>query len=129
MERRRHGQLVLDLCRRCEGVWFDHAELTQLWQLSVLSAAERAKEPGRVSRAAAVGGDVLLETLFWAPDLVVYGASAATHAAGAAAQSVGSLVSSGAAAEAATSAADVVGHAAEGVFSLIADIIGGLFDG
>jgi hypothetical protein len=29
----------------------------------------------------------------------------------------------------AASAAEVVGHAAEGVFSLVVDIIGGLFDG
>jgi len=129
MERRTQGALVLDLCRRCEGVWFDHAELTELWKLSLLAAATRAKGQGRGAHVATAGGEVLLQSLFWAPDLVFYGASAATHVAGAAAQSLGSIASSGAAAEAATAAADVVGSAAEGVFSMIADIIGSLFDG
>ena len=128
MERRAQGSLVLDLCRRCEGVWFDHAELSELWRLGMV-AASRAKQRGRGTQAAEVGGEVLLNTLFWAPDLLVYGASAATHAAGAAAQGIGSLASSGAAADAATAAAEAVGSAAESVFSMIADIIGGLFDG
>jgi Zn-finger nucleic acid-binding protein len=129
MERRHHGELVLDLCRRCEGVWFDHAELTQLWRLSVQALADRAHRSSRASQVAETGGDVLLETLFWAPDLVVHGASAATHVVGAAAEGLGSLITSGAAADAASSAVDVVGSVAEGVFSLVADIIGGLFDG
>jgi hypothetical protein len=129
MERRSQGTLVLDLCRRCEGVWFDHAELSELWQLSMLAATTRARGRGRSADVASVGGEVLLNTLFWAPDLVFYGASAAGHVASAAAQSLGSMASSGAAAEAATAAADVVGNAAEGVFSMIADIIAGLFDG
>jgi Zn-finger nucleic acid-binding protein len=129
MDRRREHGLVLDLCRRCEGVWFDHAELTQLWRVSALAVVERAKSSGFASGAATAGGEALAQSLFWAPDLVVQGASAATHVAGAAVQGLGSLVSSGAAAEAATSAFDFVGHAAEGVFSLIAEIIAGLFDG
>jgi Zn-finger nucleic acid-binding protein len=129
MDRRTQGGIVLDVCRRCEGVWFDHAELTELWRLSALAWSARAKEPGRGGAAAEVAGEALLHTLFWAPDLVVHGAAAATHVAGAAVQSLGSLASSGAAAEAATHAIDAAGGVAEGVFSLIADIIGGLFDG
>jgi Zn-finger nucleic acid-binding protein len=130
MERRAHGGLVLDLCRSCQGVWFDNAELSAIWRLNLAAATERAsKRPGRGADALATGGDVLLNALFWTPDLVIYGASAATHAVGAAAQTLGSVASSGAAAEAATAAVDVVGEAAEGVFSMIADIIAGLFDG
>jgi Zn-finger nucleic acid-binding protein len=133
MERRAHGGLVLDLCRRCEGVWFDHAELAAIWQLNLSAATQRAqRRAGRGEQALAVGGDVLLNALFWTPDLVVYGAAAATRAATGAVGSLGSVgVESigGAAAEAASSAAEVVGSAAEGVFSMIADIIGSLFDG
>ena len=129
MERRTHAGLVLDLCRSCEGVWFDHAELTAIWQLNLAAATQRAGTTrGRGADLAATGGDVLLNALFWTPDLVIYGAAAATRAAAGAAQSIGS-VGVGGAAEAATSAAGVVGEAAEGVFSMIADIIGGLFDG
>lgn len=130
MERRTHGTLVLDLCRRCEGVWFDHAELSSIWRLNLTEATERAaRRPGRGGEAMAVGGDVLVNALIWTPDLVIHGAYAATHAASAMTQSVGAMASSGAAAEAATSAVGVVGEAASGVFSMIADIIAGLFDG
>jgi uncharacterized protein len=133
MERRTHGALVLDLCRRCEGVWFDHAELTAIWQLNLSAATQRAqRRAGRGEQALAVGGDVLLNALFWTPELVFYGAASAARAAGGIVQSVGSAgVGSvgGAAADAASSAAGVVGDAAEGVFSMIAEIIGSLFDG
>ena len=130
MERHRHAGLILDLCRRCEGTWFDHAELSAIWQLNLAAAADRAtRRPGRATGALAAGGDVLLSALVWTPDLMVYGAAAATHGVTAAVQSAGSLASSGAAGEAAAAAVDVVGDAAEGVFSMIADIISGLFDG
>ena len=130
MERRALDALVLDLCHRCHGVWFDNAELSAIWRLNLAAATARAAaRPGVGAEALATGGDVLLNALFWTPDLVVYGASAATHAVAAAAQSVASVAGSGAAADAATAAAGVVGDAAEGVFSMIADIIAGLFDG
>ena len=130
MERRTHGGLVLDLCRRCEGVWFDHAELTAIWQLNLTAATKRAgKRASRGGDALAMGGDVLLNALFWTPDLVLYGAAAATRAVAGVAQSAGTGGVGGAAAEAASSAAGVVGEAAEGVFSMIADIIASLFDG
>ena len=130
MERRTHGALVLDLCRRCEGVWFDHVELSSIWRVNLTAATERAaRHPGRGGEAMAVGGDVLVSAMIWTPDLVLHGAFAATHAASAMTQSVGAVASSGAAAEAATAAVGVVGDAASGVFSMIADIIAGLFDG
>jgi Zn-finger nucleic acid-binding protein len=103
MERRAHGGVVLDLCRRCHGVWFDNAELSAIYRLN-LDAARR----GRGADALSVGGDVLVSAMFWTPDLVVYGGMAAGHAVGA--------------------AAEVAGSAAEGVFSMIMEIIGSLFD-
>jgi Zn-finger nucleic acid-binding protein len=110
MERREHAGLVLDLCRRCHGVWFDNAELSAIWRMNLAAAIARR---GRGSSALAAGGDVLLEAMFWSPDLVLYGGMAATEA-------VSHL---------AGPAAEVAGDAAEGVFSFIMEIISGLFDG
>jgi len=91
MERRAHAGLVLDLCPRCHGVWFDNAELSAIWRLNLAAATESAKSrrTGRGAEALAVGGDVLVNAMFWTPDLVVYGGMAAGHAAGAAAEVVG----------------------------------------
>jgi len=110
MERREHAGLVLDLCRRCHGVWFDNAELSAIWRMNLAAATARR---GRGSKALAAGGDVLLEAMFWSPDLVIYGGMAVGEA-------VGHL---------AGPAAEVAGDAAEGVFSFIMEIISGLFDG
>ena len=111
MERREHAGLILDFCTRCHGVWFDNAELSAIWRLNLAAATESAKSrrTGRGTEALAVGGDVLVHAMFWTPDLVVYGGMAAGHAAGA--------------------AAEVVGSAAEGVFATVMEIIAGLFDG
>jgi Zn-finger nucleic acid-binding protein len=106
MERRAHAGLVLDLCSKCHGVWFDNAELSSIWRINVTAATARARSK-RGSRAADAG-DVLLNAMFWTPDLVLYGGMAAGHAAGA--------------------AVEVVGDAAEGVFATVMEIIAGLFD-
>lgn len=116
---------MLDVCARCHGVWFDHSELKAVWEMNLAAAAQGARRSGRGTHALAVGGDVLLETLFWAPGLVVNGTLAATHAAGTAIQSLGHVASSGAIG----GAAEVAGQAAEGVFETILEIIGGIFDG
>ena len=110
MERRPHAGLVLDLCAKCHGVWFDNAELSAIWRMNLAAATTRAQSRmrGRGADAAAVGGDVLLSAMFWTPDLVLYGGMAAGHAAGA--------------------AVEVVGSAAEGVFATIMEIISGLFE-
>ncbi|HEX4914079.1 MAG TPA: zf-TFIIB domain-containing protein [Vicinamibacterales bacterium] len=108
MERRAHSGLVLDLCKRCHGVWFDNAELSAIWQLKLAEARGLTRRGGRGSEAAAIGGDVLLNAMFWTPDLVLYGGMAAGHAAGA--------------------AVEVVGSAAGGVFEAVMEIIAGLFE-
>jgi hypothetical protein len=107
MERRPHDGLILDLCRRCHGVWFDNAELSAIWRVSLTTATASKRKRG--SQTLAVGGDVLLEAMFWSPDLVFYGSEAVVHVAGA--------------------TAEVAGEAAEGVFSFIMEIIAGIFDG
>ena len=106
MERRPVHGVILDFCRKCQGVWFDNAELTAIWRMN--TAALDAKRRGVASDAAAVGGDVMFNAMFWAPDLVIYGGAAAVQGVGA--------------------AAEVAGEAAEGIFSAIAELIGGLFE-
>ena len=107
MERRPVQGVTLDLCRRCQGVWFDNAELTAIWRMN--AAALAAKRKGTLSDGAELGASVLLESMFWAPSLVVHGGVAAAHGIGA--------------------AAEVAGSAAEGVFSTIVELISGLFEG
>jgi Zn-finger nucleic acid-binding protein len=125
MERRAHGELILDVCNRCKGVWFDHDELKDVWSLSAESVARNV--PGRMSQAASVGGDILLESLFWAPGLTIQAGAAAVEGVGHVVGALGSVSLEGAA-SAAMGAADVVGGAAEGVFSAIMDIISSIFD-
>ena len=107
MERRAVHGVTLDLCGKCQGVWFDNAELTSIWRMNTMALA--AKRRGRLGEGADLGANIALETMFWAPDLVVHGGIAAAHGLGA--------------------AAEVAGDAAEGIFSTIAELIGGLFDG
>ncbi|MES2178062.1 MAG: zf-TFIIB domain-containing protein [Gemmatimonadota bacterium] len=125
MERREHGGLTLDVCASCKGVWFDHIELRSVWSLAI--AALGRKRPGRGAEALAVGGDVLLESLFWAPGLTLYTGAAIAHGVGSAASALGNVSVDGAA-SAAMGAAEAVGGAAEGVFSAIMDIISSIFD-
>jgi Zn-finger nucleic acid-binding protein len=107
MRRHEVNGLVLDVCERCHGVWFDNRELSAVWRLSV-EAMQRRRSSG-LGEAAAIGGDVLLNTMFWAPGLVVEGAIGAAHLGGA--------------------AIEVAGGAAEGVFEAILGFISSLFDG
>src|SRR4051812_26801485 len=110
MGRRKIGDLTLDVCAHCRGVWFDHAELTAIWSASFRAAAESASDrPGAAGQAMAVGADVLMDAMIWSPGLVADGAVAAVHFGGA--------------------AAEVVGSAAESVFETILGFISALFDG
>lgn len=106
MERQSVQGVMLDLCRRCHGVWFDNAELTAIWRMN--AAALAAKRPGARSDGLEMGAAIALDTMFWAPGLVVHGGAAAVQGLGA--------------------AAEVAGSAAEGVFSTIVELISGLFD-
>ena len=106
MSRIARNGLVLDICERCHGVWFDHRELAAVWKLSIDAAAGRRASRG--GEALAVGGDVLLNTMFWAPGLVIDGAVGAAHLGGA--------------------ALEAAGGAAEGVFETILGFISSLFE-
>ncbi len=125
MERRTHQNLFLDVCTRCRGVWFDHAELKSVWSLALSNVV--AKRQDRGVQAAAIGGDILLESLFWAPGLVFHAGGAAVHGAGQVIGAFGNISADGAAG-AAMGAAEAVGGAAEGVFETIMEIIASIFD-
>ena len=107
MTRKPVNNLVLDICERCHGVWFDHKELEAVWTLSLHAAAVARRTP-RGGEALAVGGDVLLSAMFWTPGLVVHGAVGAAHLGGA--------------------AIEAAGGAAEGVFDAILEFISSLFE-
>lgn len=129
MERRAHAGLVLDFCKHCHGVWFDNAELSAVWRMSLAEvAAKRSPRRANGSDALVGGGDALIDAMIWAPDLVFYGGAAAVDAAGAAAGAAAELFGSGIA-DGAGAAAEAVGSAAEGVFAVVVEIIAGLFDG
>jgi Zn-finger nucleic acid-binding protein len=107
MARRSLHGLVLDVCERCHGVWFDHKELAAIWTLNL--AAMGRRQPGRGAEAAAIGGDVLLNAMFWTPGLVVDGAVGLAHVGGA--------------------AIEAAGGAAESIFDVIVSLISSNFDG
>jgi Zn-finger nucleic acid-binding protein len=108
MERRPVQGVVLDFCRKCQGAWFDNAELTAIWRMNTAALANKRRESAGLG-VAGEGADLAFHAMFWAPDLVVHGGMAAAEGLGA--------------------AAGVAGEAAEGIFSSIVELIGGLFDG
>jgi hypothetical protein len=107
MERREFNGLILDVCKHCHGVWFDHKELAAIWTLNL--AAMNARRSGKGGEALAVGGDVLLNAMFWTPGLVVDGAVGLAHVGGA--------------------AFEMAGGAAESIFDVIVSLISSIFDG
>ena len=128
MKRERMGGIQLDVCRSCKGVWFDHHELEEVWKAQAGIALERRREGSRLANTADDAGDVLLASLWYAPDLAFYGAYGAAHAASGlvhAAGHVPDLVS--AAPEAAVSMVGAAGEAAGGVFDVIVGILEGIF--
>jgi Zn-finger nucleic acid-binding protein len=107
MERRTTNGLTLDLCRRCQGVWFDNKELSAIWTLNVAAASRR--QSGGAAQAAAIGGDILLDTMFWNPWLAGEAIAGVANVGGA--------------------ALEVAGSAAESIFDVIVSIISSIFDG
>lgn len=104
----------LDACRSCRGVWFDHAELESIWKLSLDTRLRRRGEAG-VS-ATADGSLVVLDALFYMPDVLFLGARAAGYAVSGAADAVAN-----------SGLIDGVGDAAGSVFETIVEIISGIF--
>lgn len=125
-----YSGLRLDVCRSCRGVWFDHHELEAIWGASFDLALRRRNLPARGAAGAAdVGGDLLFHSLFFAPDLLFYGAYAAGNVASASVDALSRLPEGLAATpEIASSAFEAVGDAAGSVFEVVLEIITGIFD-
>jgi Zn-finger nucleic acid-binding protein len=121
MDRARYGELTLDVCARCKGVWFDHHELAAIWKLQLGDALTvRRSAPGESVELASY---VLLDALMWHPGLLYYGAAGAAQAASAAVQGIAN------APEIAVGAVEAVGEAAEGVFEVVMGVVAALFEG
>jgi Zn-finger nucleic acid-binding protein len=118
LELARHGELTLDVCKRCKGVWFDHHELSAIWTLELGEALAVTKGQRPELSTASL---VLLDSLTYSPHLLFYGAHGVTHAIAASAEGVAH------APEILGAAVEVAGSAAESVFETIAEIVAGLF--
>lgn len=114
----RVGDLHLDACRRCRGVWLDRHELAEIWSDSIHAALVRRRRAGGPDDLDSL---LLLDVFLWSPDLLFLGAHAAGELTGAA----GGLLP--AAADTVGGAAQAAGEAAASIFETIAEIIGGLF--
>lgn len=112
-----HEGMCLDVCRECRGVWFDHAELSEIWKASLAPRPRRTPGSSHASASAWVATDVLL----YSPDLLFLSA----HGAGMVVEGVGTALAN--APQAIGGVADAAGDAAAGVFEFIAEIIGGIF--
>jgi hypothetical protein len=109
-----HDDLVVDVCRRCKGVWFDHHEIDAIWTLERDRLVAKYREQGKVAKVARDGSEVLLEALVWAPDLVVYGAIAAGEVASTALEMAPGIL-------------EVIGEATGSAFGTLVEIIAGIF--
>jgi len=131
MQTEEHAGLRLDVCRECKGVWFDRHELKAIWGPNFDHSLQNRNRSGSGAVAAAAdgAGDVLFTTLFFAPEFLYLGASAAANLASASARAIPSLPEAAAAAPgAAATIFEAAGEAAGSVFEVIVDIVSGIFD-
>ena len=115
LEAQTYQDIRLDVCKSCRGVWFDHAELTAIWKLS-LRAGEMRRGTTGLATTADVPGLLVVDALMFMPDVLFLGARAAGYALSGAAEAVAS-----------SGVAGGVADAAGGVFEAILEIIGGIF--
>ena len=115
LEPQTYQNIRLDVCKSCRGVWFDHAELAAIWKLSLGTAVARGKNQG-LSTHPDSHGLLVVDALWYMPDVLFLGARAAGYAVSGAAEAVAS-----------SGLAEGVGEAAGSVFEVIVEIIGGIF--
>lgn len=126
LERVERNGLVLDVCRKCRGVWFDNHELAEIWNLEVRRNLPTIQ---RDDGSVAVADYFLLDAFLWAPDLVflsAYGVAEGAAAVGGVAADVAAGGLDGVA-DVAGGAVEGIGDVAGSVFEVIAEIIGGIF--
>ncbi len=130
MRKVKSDDIVLDVCERCRGVWFDNQELTTIWDHH---GAARGWKPPQVD-VGAVGAnllDVAAYDPFLAIDAVELAGRAATAGAEVVADAVPGLLAGLAnllsdAPEALAGVADGLGDLASAAFDAIVEIISGL---
>ena len=134
MRRETAQGVTVDVCGPCKAVWLDHHELESLWAVAAAGAIAGSTIGGKVVATGADAGGFLLDSLWYAPDLVVhtayYGTQAAAHMIGAGAEAAAHAPGLLAATpELVAGAAEAAGEAAGSVFSIIAEVIAGIFEG
>ncbi len=120
MQRATHEGVVLDLCTKCRGVWFDAHEIAAVWSLALTAAVQRAV-PLPVPKDGTTGGEVglaLVESLAYSPDVALAIVDGA-HALGASVEILA----------AAPEVAGAVAEAAGSVFGALVEIVGGILSG
>ena len=115
LEPQTYQNVRLDVCKSCRGVWFDHAELAAIWKLSFDADVARRHDRG-LSANIDAPSLLVVDALFYMPDVLFLGARAAGYAVSGAAEAVAS-----------SGVAEGVGEAAGSVFEAIVEIIGGIF--
>jgi Zn-finger nucleic acid-binding protein len=124
MRQARYGDLTLDVCKRCKGVWFDHHELSAIWKIEWNRALKKRRKRARRSSGDPDDGSlVLLDALSVAPDLTYYGGHAIGNIAVSSADALAHAPS------ALGGAAEAVGEAAASVFETLVEIVAGIFSG
>ena len=115
-----HAGLRLDECKSCQGVWFDHVELAEIWRVTQDSSRRRLATDGKYP----VAGDIAfgaVQALSYSPDLFIYGARTAGMGIEAGAHALAH------APDAAAAVFEGAGDAAEGIFHAVMAIIEGIF--
>lgn len=149
MKNKTYAGLKLDICRQCQGVWFDAHELDQLWQVH---SKDLPGAPMGTARTTSPWGNsgygkfdpldnvmdlwITLEVLEAAPEI----AMGMAEMAGGMAEVTSGFISDlpeiaasapellGSAAELSTSAIEGLAELGGSIFEIIADVISGLFD-
>lgn len=107
-----HGEVTLDFCSRCRGVWFDREELTHIWSAALAKVQQRRADYGIGPKHQLIDGfdpgSALIDTLSYSPDL-------------------GAIVVEGAVRGTAASL-DVVVHAAPEVVGALGEAAGAVFE-
>jgi Zn-finger nucleic acid-binding protein len=132
-----YGGLRIDVCHGCKGVWFDNHELQAIWGAHFDRALRTRDLPRRTGTSSAVPersqygpADALLDTIFFAPDLVYLGVHGVGQTVAASAEAAARLPDAvSASPEVAALVVEAVGEAAGSVFEVVVGVIGGIFDG
>jgi Zn-finger nucleic acid-binding protein len=112
--------MQVDCCEHCKGVWFDHDELAGIWRMHADAVVARRARTGGTS----LGADLLFDVMLFDPLTAIYGAHAAAHIAGAAAEGLAHAAGS---VDVVGEVAGAAGDVAAGVFGTVVEIIAGIF--